>query len=826
MALETYHRKRDFSATREPRGKAPQKSARGNSFVIQKHAARRLHYDLRLEIDGVLKSWAVTRGPSLVPGEKRLAVHVEDHPLEYGTFEGTIPQSEYGGGTVIVWDRGTWEPIGDVAKAFAKGHLDFRLKGEKLSGEWHLVRMKGRPREKNDNWLLIKASDEHARSESDPDILEERPESVKTGRVVEEVAGEKAGWSSKTGKLPGKKGRQTVPLPKSSGKATWPGFVAPALASLSKSVPSGTKWLHEIKFDGYRLQAQLRNGEVSLITRSGLDWTHRFGDNLAGALRSLPVSEAILDGELIVEGPGEALGFSDLQADLSANRTDRMVLYLFDLLYLDGADLRTAPLVERKRSLEVLLHKASPALRYSEHFEEEGDLVLRHACQMSLEGVVSKKKDGPYVSGRSKDWIKSKCTARQEFVVAGYTLSSTSSTAIGSLAVGYYDKGDLVYAGRVGTGYSRKVAQELFRALSRLKTKKSPFKRKPTAAEARGLTYVEPEMVVEVEFRAWTADHIIRHAAFQGVREDKKPADVVRESEGPKVQEPVILPPVRLTHPDRVYWDDAGVTKQGLAEYYAQMWPRMAPFVLNRPLALLRCPDGASGQCFFQKHAWKGQSKEIVLAKDPEDDESVIAIDDLAGLIGLVQGGTLEIHPWGSTLDNLEKPDFINMDLDPGPGIEWPQIIEAALEVRARMADLGLESFVKTSGGKGLHVVAPLKPKAGWVEVKAFAKEIADAMAADDGSRYVATVSKAKRKGKILVDYLRNGRGATAVAPYSTRARAGAPVSMPLTWDELTPAIGPAYFMVANALQRLAGEDPWKDFAKSAVVLPKSRKKT
>ena len=819
MALETYHSKRNFGSTPEPRGASTRrrKKAAVLSFVIQKHAARRLHYDLRLEMDGVLKSWAVTKGPSLVPGEKRLAVHVEDHPLEYGSFEGTIPKGEYGGGTVIVWDRGTWEPVGDLKKGYAKGHIDFRLKGEKLSGEWHLVRM-GQKKGEKENWLLIKATDEYAREEDEPDILEERPESVKTGRLVEEVADEKPGWSSKKGKL--KAEETALPIPGKAKKARWPGFIEPALATLAKSPPSGTNWLHEIKFDGYRLQAHIQKGKVKLLTRSGLDWTERFGKELAKALKALPVGEAILDGEVVVEDSRRVASFAELQADLSEGRTDRMVYYLFDLLYLDGMDLRAAPLTERKRTLQVLLDSADLALRYSEHFEEDGRTVLNHACKLSLEGIISKRDDAAYGSGRSRNWLKTKCSKRQEFVVIGYTPSSTSSTSVGSLALGYYENGALVYAGRVGTGFSQKVAKELFGKLSKLKVSKSPTRKKLSTLEAKNVQFVKPEVVAEVEFQIWTADNIIRHASFRGVREDKRPEEIVREAEGGSVQEPVELPDVRLTHPDRVYWKDVGVTKQGLAEYYAQVWPRMEPFVVNRPLALVRCPDGAEGQCFFQKHAWKGQSKDIILAKDPEDDEPIIAIRDLKGLIGLVQGGTLEIHPWGASLKNLEKPDWINMDLDPGPGVEWPEVIEAAIEVRDRLAAFGLPSFVKTSGGKGLHVVAPLKPKAGWDVVKAFAKGIADSMAEDDSSRYVATVAKAKRKGKILIDYLRNGRGATAVAPYSTRSRDGAPVSMPLAWDELSPDIGPAYFSVENAIQRLTVDDPWKDFWKVAVPLP------
>lgn len=824
MALETYQAKRNFKATPEPRGaKRRRKAPAEPTFVIQKHVARRLHYDLRLEIDGVLKSWAVTRGPSLVPGEKRLAVHVEDHPLEYGSFEGTIPKGEYGGGTVIVWDRGTWEPVGDVAKGYAKGHLDFRLKGEKLSGEWHLVRMARRKGEKADNWLLIKADDESARTEADPDILEERPESVKTGRLVEEVAGEEPGWSSKRGKL--REPEPELPLPERAKKARWPGFIPPALATLAKQPPSGGQWLHEIKFDGYRLQAQVRDGKVKLITRGGLDWTKRFGKELAEALASLTVENAILDGEVVVEDGGGVASFAELQSDLSEGRSDRMVFYLFDLPYVNGMDLRAATLAERKRTLQLLLHGAPPVLRFSEHFEEDGKTVLEHACRLDLEGIVSKKVASAYGSGRSKDWLKTKCSQRQEFVVVGFTLSSTSNRAIGSLALGYFDKDDLIYAGRVGTGFNRKVAGDLYRRLSKLAIDRSPLKRKLSATEARGLVFVRPETVVEVDFQTWTADGIIRHAAFRGLREDKAPREIVRETEDRAVKETVPLPKVKLTHPDRVYWQDAGVTKQDLAEYYAQVWPRMEPFVVSRPLALLRCPDGAEGECFFQKHPWKGLSKDIIIAEDPEDKEPLIAVKSLAGLLGLVQAGALEIHPWGATLKDMERPDYITLDLDPGPGVEWKDVIRAAQDVRERLAAKGLASFVKTTGGKGLHVVAPLKPKAGWDEVKAFAKAIADSMAEDEPGRYVATVAKAKRKGKILIDYLRNGRGATAVAPYSSRARAGAPVSMPLAWEELSPDIGPAHFTVLNAAERLRESDPWEDFRKAAVELPAENRK-
>jgi bifunctional non-homologous end joining protein LigD len=818
MALTTYRKKRRFGTTPEPRGSTKKQSG-GDSFVIQKHDARRLHYDLRLEMDGVLKSWAVTKGPSLVPGEKRLAVHVEDHPLEYGDFEGTIPKGEYGGGTVIVWDRGRWEPIFDAKKGYAKGHLEFELNGDKLHGRWHLVRMARKPREKKENWLLIKADDEHARTEDDPDILEERPESAKSGRLVEDVEGETPGWSSKTGRLDPPP--VAVQFPKRARKARFPGFIDPQLADLRANPPSDAKWIHEIKFDGYRLQVQIRAGRVTLLTRSGLDWSEKFGKSIAAAFSALPVEDAIIDGELVVEGAGNVAEFSALQNDLSDGRSDRFVFYAFDLLYLDGHDLRPASLIDRKTALRTLIAGSSDMLRYSDHFEEEGQLVLRHACRLSLEGIVSKLRDAPYRSGRVKDWAKSKCSARQEFVIGGYVPSTTSQKAIGSLAVGYYERGKLIYAGRVGTGYTAKVAADLFKRLDKISGQDNPFSRKLLPEEARNLRFVTPELVAEVEFRNWTADNIIRHASFRGLREDKTPSEVVRE--GKAVTTNTTAPSFKLTHPDRIYWADVGVTKQGLADYYAEVWPRIGPFTTQRPLSLLRCPDGVGGQCFFQKHSWKGQSKDILEASDPKDkdDEPIVAIDGLPGLIGLVQGGTLEIHPWGSRLNDLERPDMIIMDLDPGDDVAWTAVIAAAGEVRERFRDAGLESFVKTSGGKGLHVVASLEPRAEWDEVKSFTKAIADAMASDAPDRYVATVTKSKRKGKILVDYLRNGRGSTAVAPYSTRARDGAAISMPLAWDELTPAIGPAYFTVQNALPRLAalGSDPWEEFWRSAVPL-------
>ncbi len=847
MALEVYRKKRNFSATPEPRGRRSPKT--GASFVIQKHDATRLHYDFRLEMDGVLKSWAVTRGPSLVPGEKRLAVHVEDHPLEYGDFEGTIPKGEYGGGYVIVWDRGTWAPIGDPHKGYAEGALDFELDGEKLRGRWHLVRMRRKPREKHENWLLIKGDDEFARPEDAPDILEERPDSVKTGRQIADVAGEAPGWSSKTGKIEQKgKARAVASAPaavnqasaailnpsaiKGARKASLPAFVEPMLATLVSSPPTDQRWLHEIKFDGYRLQARIEAGRVKLLTRSGLDWTRRFGKEVIAALRRLPVGSALLDGELVVENESGASDFSALQADLSEGRSNRFAFYLFDLLHLDGYDLLGARLVERKALLEKIVAGEPGIIRYSSHFDENGKLVLQHACRLSLEGIVSKLRDEPYRPGRGKNWVKSKCSARQEFVVAGYVPSTTSRTAVGSLVLGVYEGGALRHVGRVGTGYTAAVAGDLFKKLERIRARSSPFAEPLTAEEARQVRFVRPELVAEVEFRAWTADGHLRHASFRGLREDKPADEIVREAtkaSAAAAKSP--RPTVKLTHPDRLYWPDQGITKEGLADYYAEIWRYIAPFVVGRPLALVRCPNGVIGEKFFQKHAWKGLNPNIVLVNDPKapSEEPLISINDFDGLVGLVQSAVLEIHPWGSTVADWERPDTIIMDLDPDESVPWDSVIAAAEETRRRLKDAGLTAFVKTSGGKGLHVVAPLEPKAGWPAVKEFTKAIADAMAADSPERFVATITKSKRRGRILVDYLRNQRGSTAVAPYSTRARAGAAVSMPLAWNELNSAIGPAYFTVMNTPTRLASlaRDPWEGFRGAAAPLedPKSRRK-
>jgi bifunctional non-homologous end joining protein LigD len=876
--LHTYRTKRHFDVTPEPRGKAGRRG--GNAFVIQKHAATRLHYDLRLELDGVMKSWAVTRGPSLVPGEKRLAVQVEDHPIEYNKFEGTIPKGQYGGGTVMIWDYGTWEPEGDPHKGLQKGHLDFRLHGKKLQGSWHLVRMHKRPGDKHENWLLIKAKDEAARGPRDPDILEEKPLSAVTGRNMEKIAGadgavwhsnksvkENATRLSKTrAKSAGKNGARKAAAPraakrarktKSPAKATkrkstkddsepvpasrpapLPDFVPPCLAVLSETAPGGPDWIHEIKFDGYRIQARIDRGKVRLLTRKALDWTKKFAP-VAEALADLPVNQAIIDGEIVAEDENGVSSFSKLQQALKNGDDGSFVYYAFDLLYLDGQDLTPAPLIARKERLRRLLSQLpkNGPVRLSEHFDESGSVLLKHACRMHLEGIISKRKNAPYHSGRGGDWIKTKCSDRQEFVVAGYAPSTVDARAVGALILGYYDKDGLHYAGRTGTGFSHQMARDLWKRLKPLEIAKPPFTTVPKEeTKARNARWVEPRMVVEVDFHGWTHGDRVRQASFQGVREDKSPKEVVREVKVMPVAKTAPRaaaaarqnvtkakePAYKLTHPDRIYWEDVGITKQDLADYYTAVWKWMAPHVTGRVLALVRCPEGATAECFFQKHASAGvDKKRLHLVAEPDGDQS-ISVDDLDGIIALVQAGVLEIHTRGTTIDHLEEADRLVFDLDPGPGIGWKDIVAAARDVRERLAALGLKSFLKTSGGKGLHVVLPIRYTP-WDDAKAFCRSIAEQMAADHPDRYTATVKIAARGNRIFIDYLRNSREATAVAPYSTRARPGAPVSAPITWEELGTLKSASRYTVQNLSQRLARlrKDPWKDIGRMKQALPK-----
>jgi bifunctional non-homologous end joining protein LigD len=843
--LDLYRSKRDFSRTREPKGAASRRKAAQNSgaFVIHKHAARRLHYDLRLEHGGVLWSWAVTRGPSLDPGEKRLAVHVEDHPLEYGAFEGTIPEGEYGAGSVIVWDEGKWIPESDPVRGMEKGHLAFTLEGHKLGGRWHLVRLKPRRGEKRDNWLLIKVDDDFARD--DEDILETAPDSVKSGRSVEEVGEDPAGdvWSTDEKPAAGRKPKaakakaaaakpvKTKPARRSAktDSEPLPRFVEPCLATLQEKPPSGDAWLHEVKFDGYRLQVRISAGKVRLLTRTGLDWTERFGARIADALAALPCHTALIDGEVVALGEGGISSFSALQAALSEGKTENLVFYAFDLLHLDGEDLQREPLLARKERLEELLKaaEADSPLRYSEHFIEPGQTMLRHACRMGLEGVISKRAEAPYRSGRGRDWIKSKCTQRQEFVIAGYVPSKASRNQLGSLVLGYHEGHELKPAGRVGTGFTRSSAAALKKKLDAIAAKASPFP--GDAGRERGIVWVKPELVAEIAFGSWTASKTLRHASFLGLREDKPADEVVEEKPvKPRANKPSAATragrkagaetSVTLSNPDKPLWPDIGFTKQDLLDYYAGVWERMAPFVVERPLSLLRAPDGVGGQVFFQKHAGAGLHKSVSRMRD-RDGEELLFIRDFDGLAALVQLGTVEVHVWGAKVDAIETPDQVIFDLDPDPGVPVERVREAALTVRQRLEELGFESFLKTSGGKGFHVVLPLRPKAGWDEVKGFARDFAKAMEQAEPKLYTATLSKKARKGRIFIDYLRNGRGSTAIAPFSTRARPGAAVAMPVAWELLEKNLAPDAFKAPDVAKKGPPDDAWAAFFKPKRAL-------
>lgn len=890
MSLTEYKRKRDFKKTPEPAG-GKAKSAPGRQFVIQKHAATRLHYDFRLEHDGTLKSWAVPKGPSLDPSVKSLAVQVEDHPLEYATFEGVIPQGEYGGGTVMVWDHGTWEPEEDADKGFKSGRLKFKLHGEKMHGSWALVRMGGRAGEGGKNWLLIKHRDEEAKPVEKFDILTRESKSVLTNRDLDEIADDAdAVWTSK-GKVVGKgkknltARKKTATVGRTAKKAHGavkkkraasppavikrlaslegarrgnpPNDFRPQLATLSSRVPEGDSWVHELKFDGYRILAHIDGaGKVRLITRNDNDWTTRLRI-VADEVAKLPVRAGILDGEVVSLDPHGVSNFQKLQNSLKTGDSASLVYYVFDLPFVEGYDLTNVPLVTRKEVLAGVLLAANPdndgVVRYSDHIQGQGANVLQQACRTAMEGIVAKRADSAYHSFRSPDWLKVKCLKQQEFVIGGYSKPEGSRVGFGALLLGYYDKGKLVYAGRVGTGFTTQTLKQLTGELKQREIDKSPFTDAMTGAERRGVTWVKPQLVGEVEFTEWTSDGRLRHPSFNGLREDKPAKDVVRERE--KAPEKLLakskpkgaasherngttmkktgtkrssshgssssngdfsIAGVRLSHPDRVLYADQGITKRDLAEYYERVADWILPYVVDRPLTLVRCPEGYEGECFFQKHltgslpdAVRGVMVDVKGKKD-----EYVAIDDVAGLIALVQMGVLELHPWPAREDNLEKPDQLVFDLDPGEGVEWKQVVQGARDVRERLEAAGLKTFLRTSGGKGLHVVVPLSRRNTWDEFKAFAKSVADAMTREYPEKYLATMSKAKRQGKVFIDYLRNQRGATAIASYSTRRRSGAPVAVPIDWDELTARTRPDMFNIKNVLKRLEGlkRDPWADF--------------
>jgi bifunctional non-homologous end joining protein LigD len=840
--LEDYKQKRNFSRTAEPEPATKPKSkskpkpkpepeptpAAGLQFVVQKHDARRVHYDLRLEHGGTLKSWALTRGPSLIPGEKRLAVRTEDHPMQYLDFEGNIPKGEYGGGAMIVWDRGRWEAAFDADKGLQKGHLEIVLHGTRLKGRWHLVRLRPRPGEKKEQWLLIKADDEFARRAGEPDITDEATTSTVSGRTTHELAAEGELRKDHAGRAKVIQARQrTVPDPSKvhgARKGILPAFLEPSLPQVTDHAPSGPKWVHEIKYDGYRIQARIDGDHVRLLTRKALDWTSRFAP-VAAALKSLGLSSALIDGEIVVEDSGGLPSFTLLQADLSAERRDRFRYVLFDLLYCEGFDLTKASLLDRKALLQQIVDAAptDSIIRFSEHLAGDGPTMFEHACRLGLEGIVSKRADLPYRAGRGDQWLKVKAVLRQEFVILGYIPSSVASALVGALLLGYFDRGVLHYAGRVGTGYSSEQAKSLRDALEKIATTKPALGNNLPDGAEKGVRWAKPLLVCEVEYRSWTADRLIRQASFKGLREDRPAEEIVLEAmpDRPKSNLGRELIRARLTHPERILWPEQGVTKEGLAEFYCDIADWILPHVSGRVLSLVRHPSGVNEKGFFAKHAWHGLSA-AVRRIDIGEKDKMLVINNFEGLLDLVQAGVVEIHPWGSTVAHLEEPDRLIFDLDPGEDVPWSAVIEAAVEVRGRLEELGLTSFVKTSGGKGLHVVLPLEPSAGWDDAKAFTQSIAEAMAKARPERYVANMAKAVRRGRIFIDYLRNGRGATAVAAYSTRALPMASVSTPLAWDELSETIRADHFKIDNLRQRLdvLKDDPWPGFFTLRQRLP------
>lgn len=808
--LDEYNKKRDFSITGEPKGVANRKKATKElEFVIQKHAATRLHYDLRLELNGVMKSWAVTRGPSYNPADKRLAVQTEDHPMAYNKFEGIIPPKQYGSGPVMIWDAGVWNPEGDVEKDYKKGHLTFILNGTRMKGRWHLVRMHGKG-EKRQNWLLIKGDDDYALTpDKNADYLERENISIISGRTIEEIQSNKPVKQRKkavTKEITKTKSTKAVreDLQKKYGR--------PALATLVEFPPSGDQWLHEIKYDGYRLMAFIQDGDVVLRTRGGKDWTRKFA-KIAEQLGKLKVESAVLDCEAAVLSEKGITSFSALQSALTDGQDHKIEAWFFDLLYLNGEDYAQRPLIERKKALEKLLKsKKLTHLHYSDHFSSEPGL-LEHACKIGAEGLVSKNRKSHYSGRRNHDWVKSKCGMEQEFVIGGFMPGKNDPKSIGALLLGYYRDGKLAYAGKVGTGFDRKTAKSIYERLKPLEIKKSPFAEKVARGE-RTYVWAEPEVLCEVSFWEWTPDRHIRHASFKGLREDKAPLQVHQElPEAPPKKKSSLkgsaknftVEGVTISHPDREVYPGAGISKGDIATYYAKAAPFMMPFIEKRLISLLRCTETINGECFFQRAPMKGGKGHVhgLTVEHNDRKHTYMYIDNPAGLIELTQMGAIEFHGWQSRVEKINKPNQIIFDLDPSEDVPFEAVKLAALDVKNRLENIGLMSFPRLSGGKGIHVVAPVIPQKDWEAVKLFTQNMARQMEDEVPDAYISTMSKKNRKGKIFIDYLRNDFSATAIIPFSLRSRDGAPICVPLTWNDLKKVEKGSAYNLSNISKKM-----------------------
>ena len=826
--LAQYNAKRDFALTPEPAGRVAKGA--GNRFIVQKHDATRLHYDFRLEIDGVLKSWAVTKGPSADPADKRLAVRTEDHPMSYADFEGNIPKGEYGGGTVMLWDRGTWEPIaGKSAKDLDDGHLHFTLDGTRMKGEWLLVRMKPRPGEKRENWLLRKVDD--AYSAGTDDLVGRELTSVLTGRTMAEIAADDGGEQS----LKGAKGaafakkmqaaaqhNKKVAKPGVKGKP--PKFRPLQLATLVDAVPVGNGWFHEIKYDGYRAEIAAAGSDVRVYTRNGLDWTDKFAP-LVRHIAALDLPPCLIDGEIVAYGNDGNPDFSSLQAVLkrghgAQDESTALHFFAFDLLEQDGQSLVKLGNLERKERLDALLRHAATPIAVADHIIGAGETLFEAMCSAGQEGIISKRADAAYSGRRSKNWLKVKCTRRQKFVIVGWNPSTTKARPFASLLLAQHEGDSLAYRGNVGTGFDAATMADLAKKFARLARKTAPLDIE--AAAARKAHWLKPELVAEIAFAEFTASGSVRHASFLGLRSDKEAKDVTPE------KEQSVPPPtsdVTITSRDRVIFPEAKATKGDLADYYAAIAPVMLPHSARRPISLVRCPQGRGKKCFFQKHdagSFGDHVHQVPIREKDGGHEDYLYIDDADGLLACVQMGTIEFHGWGSHVDAVEEPDRMIFDLDPDEGLDFAAVKKAALDIRRQLADLGLVSFAMLSGGKGVHIVVPLDPGHSWDAHKDFSKRFAEALSMAESDRYVATMSKAKRKGKIFIDWLRNQRGSTAILPYSARAREGAPVAVPIGWDALADVKGAGAWSIKDAdelIKRAAGAD-LKGWGFAAQTLP------